>query len=62
MIIDYRNLAVRQQTLPQGDPTIIECKFQYQPPVPLNYITVAFSIDLTSGVVSASNETTPVTS
>lgn len=62
VIVDYQNLAVRQLTLPQGDPTVIECKFQYKPAVPLNYITVAFSIDLTTGVTNLGNETTPVPS
>jgi hypothetical protein len=45
----YGNLAVRQQALPSGDPSIIECQFAYAPSVPLNYITVTFAIDLNSG-------------
>lgn len=51
LIVDYANLAVRQQTYPSGDPSIIECKFSYQPALPLNYITVQFQVDLQSGVV-----------
>jgi hypothetical protein len=56
----YNNLAVRQQTAPSGDPTVIECKFAYQPAIPLNYITVSFSIDLSSGAVTSA-ATTPTT-
>lgn len=48
----YGNLAVRQQSLPSGDPSIIECQFAYAPAIPLNYITVTFAIDLTSGAFS----------
>lgn len=51
-ITDYNNLSVRQQSIPAGDPTVIECRFAYQPPLPLNYITVSFTIDLTSGTVA----------
>lgn len=63
VIIDYTNLAVRQQPYPGGDPTVIDCKFSYQPALPLNYITVSFSIDLSSGAVSTANatSTTPTT-
>lgn len=49
VIAAYGNVAVRQQTLPNGDPSIIEVTFAYQPSVPLNYITVTFAIDLNSG-------------
>lgn len=48
-IQDYTNLLVRQQTLPTGDPTVIECTFTYAPTFPLNYITVVFTLDLTTG-------------
>jgi hypothetical protein len=51
LIVDYANLQVRQQIYPSGDPSIIDCKFSYQPAVPLNYITVQFSVDLQSGDV-----------
>lgn len=58
----YSNLAVRQQTLPNGDPTVIECIFSYQPTYPLNYITVQFTLDLSTGNLtttdSASNPAT----
>lgn len=49
VIVAYGNVAVRQQALPNGDPSIIEVTFAYQPAVPLNYITVTFAIDLNSG-------------
>ena len=51
-IIDWQNLLVRQQTTPLGDPTIIEVKFAYRPAVPLNYLSVKFKIDLSSGTVT----------
>jgi hypothetical protein len=60
VILDYNNLAVRQQVAPAGDPTVIECKFAYQPAVPLNYITVSFTIDL-SGAGTVVSTTTPTT-
>jgi len=49
IIQDYSNLVVRQQALPNGDPTIIECRFSYKPTYPLNYITVVFALDLNTG-------------
>lgn len=57
IIIGWDNLAVRQQSLPSGDPTIIECKFSYRPSVPLNYITVQFQIDLQTGLLAFTDET-----
>lgn len=57
VIDDYDGVAVRQQTLPSGDPSVIEAQFAYRPAVPLNYITVTFAIDLTSGEVTTTNET-----
>jgi hypothetical protein len=45
----YGNVAVQQQALPNGDPSVINVTFAYQPSVPLNYITVTFAIDLNSG-------------
>jgi len=58
-VIDaYDGVAVRQQTLPTGDPSVIEAQFAYRPAVPLNYITVTFAIDLTSGqITDTTNET-----
>lgn len=49
VIDSYANVAVRQQTLPTGDPSVIEAQFAYKPAIPLNYITVTFAIDLNSG-------------
>lgn len=52
VIVNYANVLVRQQALPNGDPSVIECQFAYRPAVPLNYITVQFTLDLNSGVVA----------
>lgn len=52
VIQSYTNVGVQQQTLASGDPTVINCKFSYAPSVPLNYITVQFQVDLTSGDVT----------
>lgn len=49
IITDYNNLKVRQQSPPSGDPTIIEIKFAYKPPWPLNYILVSFTVDTATG-------------
>lgn len=59
VIIAYNNLKVITATPPTGDPSIITCKFAYQPAVPLNYILVQFTIDLTTGVVSTDTTVTP---
>lgn len=52
VIVTYANVAVRQAMLPSGDPSVIECSFTYKPAVPLNYITVQFALDLTTGQVT----------
>lgn len=57
VIVSYANLKVMQQSLPSGDPTIINCKFSYQPALPLNYVTVQFQVDLTTGTVSDNSNT-----
>lgn len=59
VILSYGNVAVRQQALPSGDPSIIEAQFAYEPAIPANYITVTFAIDLTSGDFTNTTETTP---
>lgn len=59
VIVAYSNLKVLTSTPPTGDPSVITCKFAYQPAVPLNYILVQFTIDLTTGVVSTDSTTTP---
>lgn len=51
-INDYTNVSVTQQTYPGGNPTIISISFNYLPALPLNYITVQMSVDLTSGLVA----------
>lgn len=52
VIVDYLDLKVRQQIPPSGDPSVIECKFAYQPAVPLNYIIVQFQLNLTTGEIN----------
>lgn len=52
LILSYANVAVRQQALPTGDPSVIEVKFAYAPFVPLNYIVAQFSIDLNTGTTN----------
>jgi hypothetical protein len=52
VIQNFINVTANEQQSPGGDPTIIACSFQYLPAIPLNYITVTFSINLTSGQVS----------
>ncbi len=56
VIVTYNNVLVRQQALPNGDPSVIEIQFSYKPAVPLNYITVAFSLDLNSGAITTSED------
>lgn len=51
----YGNLVVRQQALPSGDPSVIECQFVYAPFIPANYIMVTFAIDLTTGALTTDN-------
>lgn len=60
-IQDYSNLAVRQQSLPNGDPTVIEAVFIYKPTYPLNYITVSFTFDLSTGDITTSTDTAGTT-
>lgn len=57
----YANVAVRQQSLPNGDPTVIECTFSYQPTYPLNYITVKFTLDLSTGNITTSTDAAAAT-
>lgn len=60
VIVDYQNLKVRQQTPAGGDPSVIECKFEYMPAIPLNYIVVQFALNLTTGEITDDAQT-PVT-
>lgn len=59
VIVDYLDLKVRQQTAPSGDPSVMEVRFAYQPAVPLNYIVVQFSLDLTTGQTTVDETTVP---
>ncbi len=56
VIVTYGNVLVRQLALPNGDPSVIEVQFSYKPAVPLNYITVSFSLDLNSGAITSSTD------
>lgn len=55
LIVDYTALAVRQQTPPSGDPTIIDVRFAYRPPWPLNYILVTFTVDTSNASTTVAN-------
>lgn len=59
LILGYTGLAVREQAPPNGDPTVIEVQFAWEPTYPLNYILVNFTVDTTTGVttVNSSNIT-----
>ncbi|MFI0967070.1 hypothetical protein ACH4S8_37650 [Streptomyces sp. NPDC021080] len=53
IVVSYANVLVRQQS---ADPSIIEATFSYKPPIPMNYITVKFSVDLTTGDTTAQEQ------
>jgi hypothetical protein len=53
----YTSLLVSQQSLPTGDPTVIQVSFSYYPTYPLNYITVTFTLDLSTGNITSSSDT-----
>jgi hypothetical protein len=42
-LVDYQDIQARTLTL---DPTTVEVRYSYKPAFPLNYINIAFSIDL----------------
>lgn len=48
-ILGYTGLAVRQQSV---NPSVMEVAFSYQPAYPINYISIVFSIDTTTGLTS----------
>jgi hypothetical protein len=56
VIASYTNLSVTQQAYPGGNPTIISVTFQYSPALPLNYITVQMSVDLSNGLVATQSQ------
>lgn len=60
VILDWGNLNAVQQQLPSGDPTIINVSFVYRPALPMNYIEVQFSVDLTSGTLQGATTTSTV--
>lgn len=53
VIVSYANVLVRQQST---DPSVIEATFSYKPPIPMNYITVKFSVDLTTGETTVEDQ------
>lgn len=56
VINQYASVQVSQRVYPGGDPSIIDCSFQYLPAVPLNYIQVNFSMNLSLGVVAPADD------
>jgi len=56
VIVSYTNLSVVQQSYPGGSPTVIAITFSYLPALPLNFITVQMSIDLSNGLVAAQSQ------
>lgn len=56
-IVDYSGVESRYLSL---DPTTVEVRFSYRPAFPLNYVNIVFSIDLTTGIVSTSGDTSQV--
>jgi hypothetical protein len=56
VIISYQNLTVTQQAYPGGNPTIISVVFTYLPAMPLNYITVQMSIDISGGLTAIQSQ------
>jgi hypothetical protein len=51
-IVDYANVESRQLSY---DPTHVEVRFSYRPAFPLNYVTVTFALDLTTGSIEQGN-------
>lgn len=51
-IIDYTSLQVR---VTSSDPTVIEVRFAYRPAFPINYITINFTVDTTTGDTSVTD-------
>ena len=55
-IASYANLTVVQQAYPGGNPTVMSVTFAYRPTMPLNYVTVQMSVDLTGGLVTVQSQ------
>lgn len=54
-LVDYSPVDARLTSL---DPTIIEIRYSYRPSFPLNNVDVQFAIDLSTGSVSTTSDTT----
>lgn len=54
VIVGYSGVTVQQVSL---DPSVMEVRFQYRPSYPLNYISIVFSIDTTTGNVTDVQQT-----
>lgn len=54
VIVGYSGVTVEQVSL---DPSVMEVRFQYRPAYPLNYISIVFSIDTTTGNVTDVQQT-----
>lgn len=53
-ILGYTGLAVTQQSI---NPSVMQVEFAYLPAYPINYISVVFSIDTTTGLTSTEAST-----
>lgn len=56
VIVDYSGLQSR--SLAPVDPTKIEVRFSYKPAYPLNYVSIVFSIDSSSGAIDTTQANT----
>lgn len=54
VIVDYSGLQSRRL----ADPTQVEVRFSYKPAYPLNYVSIVFSIDTTSGAIDTTQANT----
>jgi hypothetical protein len=56
-IVDYGGVDARYLSL---DPTTIEVRFAYRPAMPVNYINIVFSLDLTTGQLTTDGSTSDI--
>lgn len=56
-IVNFSDVQARVLTL---DPTHVEVRFSYKPAFPINYVTVGFALDLTSGTLEETTTTAGV--
>jgi hypothetical protein len=54
LIEAYQNVTAMQLT---SAPTMVQVTFEYQPSYPLNFVTFVFSVNTTTGQVSAGTTT-----